>query len=557
MLGNPDYSAIFAPKGLLLREGDLIRRTNYSNTLFTIAQHGPSAFYKGPIADALISKIRSSGGILTHADLEGYKVKVNKALEGTYFGRKVYTAYAPASGPVILQMFNLMEHYGTLREDGRTGVNVHRLVEAMKCKLLHCVVIALLIRCTNTSRICRSVWDSTSQTFLKSLCHDSTKICDPAFSSDKTTIHNIPTKEYANLIAPNITDNRTHPPEYYNPEYSVHADHGTSHNSIIDKDGMAVAITTSVNMVFGAFVLDPVTGVIFDDTVSQLSPTLLYPIDISTWRWMISQTLGFQMLGESTPRLVCIFRKFHPVVHLIYINCADNYPEPHKRPLSSMAPLIMEHADGSLYLAAGGSGGSRIFGAIFQTVLNLDWGLDASQAVEFGRVHDQLYPTELEIDEIYPPELIKQLAQRGHNITSMLNTCCIVFRSVIDICRLVREMDRIAAVVNIVTRQPDGCIFGELLMYSVYLASVYDLSTNSCKRFQKEWYSHRILTASSISRSRCLIVDHHCYQLIFLAFKRCASRSDINYWSNDRESSLDLGYPCSNGDHWYRARWPF
>ena len=107
---------------------------------------------------------------------------------------------------------------------------------------------------------------------LKSLRYDSTKICDPAFSSDKTIIHNIPTKEYANLIAPNITDNRTHPPEYYNPEYSVHADHGTSHNSIIDKDGMAVAITTSINMVFGACVLDPVTGVIFDDTVSQLNP---------------------------------------------------------------------------------------------------------------------------------------------------------------------------------------------------------------------------------------------------------------------------------------------
>jgi len=104
----------------------------------------------------------------------------------------------------------------------------------------------------------------------RGLCRDRTKICDPAFSSNTTTIKSIPTKEYADLIAPNITDNRTHPPEYYNPEYSVHTDHGTSHSSIVDKDGMAVAITTSVNMVFGSFVLDPVTGVIFDDTVSQL-----------------------------------------------------------------------------------------------------------------------------------------------------------------------------------------------------------------------------------------------------------------------------------------------
>jgi len=368
MLSNPDFSAIFAPKGLLLREGDLIRRTNYSNTLYTIACHGPSAFYKGPIADALVSKIQSSGGILTNDDLEGYKAKVDKALEGTYFGRKVYTSHAPAGGPVILQMLNLMERYPTLREEGRSGVNAHRFVEAMKFGF--------------ASR---------------------TKICDPAFSSNMTTINDIPTKEYANLIAQNITDDRTHPPDYYNPEYSVHTDHGTSHSSVIDKDGMAVAITSSVNMVFGSFVLDPATGVIFDDTMDDFS-------------------------NPGVPDAWGIYASPY------------NYPEPYKRPLSSIAPLLMEHADGSMYLAAGGSGGSRIFASVAQTILNLDWGLDARQAVEYGRLHDQLYPTYLEIDEIYPPELITQLAERGHNVT-------------------VEDMDRIAAVVNIVTRQSDGKIF--------------------------------------------------------------------------------------------------
>jgi len=119
----------------------------------------------------------------------------------------------------------------------------------------------------------------------------------------------------------------------------------------------------------------------------------------------------------------CAYTAFHPS-HPSHLDRADNYPEPYKRPLSSMVPLIMEHADGSFYIAAGASGGSRIFGGVFQTVLNLDWGLDASQAVEFGRMHDQLYPTELEIDESYPSELIMQLAQRGHNITSMRDMCC-------------------------------------------------------------------------------------------------------------------------------------
>lgn len=99
----------------------------------------------------------------------------------------------------------------------------------------------------------------------------------------------------------------------------------------------------------------------------------------------------------------------------------------------------MEHADGSVYLVAGGSGGSYIFPGVFQTILNLDWGLDAREAVEHGRVHDQLYPTYVNADEIYPQELLTQLAQRGHNIT-------------------MGDMDRFAAVINIVIRRLNGTI---------------------------------------------------------------------------------------------------
>lgn len=99
MLGNPDWSAIFAPRGKLLREGQIIRRTNYSRTLATIASKGADAFYKGPIADSIINKIKATGGIMTHADLEEYRVKVSPALQGTFQGKKVYTSQAPTSGP--------------------------------------------------------------------------------------------------------------------------------------------------------------------------------------------------------------------------------------------------------------------------------------------------------------------------------------------------------------------------------------------------------------------------------------------------------------------------
>lgn len=95
----------------------------------------------------------------------------------------------------------------------------------------------------------------------------------------------------------------------------------------------------------------------------------------------------------------------------------DNYPEPGKRPLSSTAPTIIEHLDGSFYLAIGGSGGSRIFGAILQVLLNLDWGLDVSAAIESGRLHDQLYPMILDADNIYEEDILRDLHRRGHNVT--------------------------------------------------------------------------------------------------------------------------------------------
>jgi gamma-glutamyltranspeptidase/glutathione hydrolase/leukotriene-C4 hydrolase len=97
---------------------------------------------------------------------------------------------------------------------------------------------------------------------------------------------------------------------------------------------------------------------------------------------------------------------------------ADNYPEAYKRPLSSTAPTIIEHPDGSFYLALGASGGSKIFPAMFQVILNLDWGLDISSAIEYGRLHHQLYPEWIDADVVYPRKLLADLERRGHLLHS-------------------------------------------------------------------------------------------------------------------------------------------
>lgn len=364
MLNNPDWSAIFAPNGALLEAGETIRRTNLSRTLALVAENGADALYKGAIADSIVKKVNAEGGIMSREDLENYAVKVKPALQGSYRGKKVYTTHAPTSGPVLLHMLNLMEHYDDLTDEGRTLRNTHRYIEAMK--------FGFAAR---------------------------TRVCDPAFTndSDATRIEEIPTKEYSDAIFPNITDDRTHTPDYYHPIFDYVEDHGTSHSSVIDKNGMAVALTSTVNMVFGSQVLDPETGIILNDQMD----------DFST---------------PGTPNSFGLYPS------------PFNYPEPGKRPLSSTTPTIIENEDGTFYLAVGGSGGSRIFGSVFQVILNMDWGMDVSAAIEYGRLHDQLFPSMVDADNSYSAEILDGLREKGHNVT-------------------VSDINRVAAVVQAVTKK--------------------------------------------------------------------------------------------------------
>lgn len=124
---------------------------------------------------------------------------------------------------------------------------------------------------------------------------------------------------------------------------------------------VAKTLLVSVNLIFGSRVMDPVTGIIMNDEQDDFS----------------------------TPGKVNAFG-LAPSPY--------NYPQPGKRPLSSTAATIVERPDGSLYTALGGSGGSRIFGAVAQVLLNLEWGMDVSEAIEAPRLHDQLYPAMVTVE---------------------------------------------------------------------------------------------------------------------------------------------------------------
>jgi len=185
------------------------------------------------------------------------------------------------------------------------------------------------------------------------------------------------------------------PIKFLNPAFPVHPIQ-KSHTSIVDKNGMAVAITSTVNLVFGSQVMDPETGILLNDEMDDFS--------------IPGIPNGFGLRPSPL-----------------------NYPQPGKRPLSSTAPTIVEHPDGSFFLAIGGSGGSRIFPSVFQVLLNLDWGLDIRDAIEFGRLHDQLYPLITDAEDIYPGHILDDLRQRGHNVSVLdVNRLAAVIQGVVQ-----------------------------------------------------------------------------------------------------------------------------
>ncbi|KAF9268681.1 gamma-glutamyltranspeptidase [Marasmius fiardii PR-910] len=365
--GNPDWEPIFAPNGVLLKEFEILRNANLSKTLSKIAHEGPDAFYKGSLTDSFVRKIQATGGIITHKDLANYTVDIHRSLEGTYLDKKIYVPKAPSSGPVLLHMLNIIEHYNFSEH---SAVNTHRVVESLKYGF--------------AAR---------------------TRLSDPLYRDNLSLIHEIPTKAFSDAVYLNLTDDRTHTPDYYNPQFDVKMDHGTQHVSVVDQHGMAVALTSSVNGLFGSLVLDSETGVIFNNQMDDFSV-------------------------PGTPNIFGLWPSPY------------NYPEPFKRPLSSIVPAVIERtSDNSFYAAFGGSGGSIIFGAMFQVMINMvHWGMDLSEAVEAGRVHDQLYPSLTLVDDTYPEQLVKALVERGHNVTIL-------------------DVNRVAGVINTVMQDEDGVIY--------------------------------------------------------------------------------------------------
>jgi gamma-glutamyltranspeptidase / glutathione hydrolase len=186
----------------------------------------------------------------------------------------------------------------------------------------------------------------------------------------------------ANIIRHKISDFHTLNVSAYDPSGIESLDTpGTSHIVTADASGMAVTMTSTVNLLFGSKIMVPETGVIMNNEMND-----------------------FSIPGSSNA--------------FGYIPSPANYIRPGKRPLSSICPTIVEHSNGSIYFVTGAAGGSRIITSTLLSIVNvLDFDMTAPEALAEPRLHDQLMPNQVSFEYSYDNSTVAFMKERGHNVT--------------------------------------------------------------------------------------------------------------------------------------------
>lgn len=348
LVQDPTWAIDFAPNGTLLGLGDTITRRRYADTLETIAQRGPDAFYMGPMAEVMIDAVRANGGIMTMADLKNYSVAIRNPANITYRDYKIYSGSAPSSGTVAMSVMKIIEGYPNICQSDNLNLSTHLFDEAI-----------------------RFAYGQRSE------------LGDPLFVEGMDEYQeNMLSEATAKTVRSKISPFHTLNVSAYDPSgFESLETPGTSAVVTSDITGLSVSLTTTVNLLFGSRVMVPETGVIMNDEMND-----------------------FSIPGSSNA--------------FGYVPSPSNYVRPGKRPLSSITPTIVEHANGTLYFVVGAAGGSRIITATLQQLWYvLDRNMTSMEALAMPRLHDQLVPNQVSFEYAYDNETVDFMISRGHNVT--------------------------------------------------------------------------------------------------------------------------------------------
>lgn len=344
--GDAEAAAIFLNEGRPFAFGQRLVQKNLARTLRAIRDHGAAGFYQGAVGEALVAASQKGGGLLSAEDLTRIKPRELAPITCDYRGYAIVAAPPPSSGGVTLcEMFNILEGF-PLKELGfGSAAALHDEIETMR----HAYV------------------------------DRNNLLGDPDFVSNP--VDKLISKDYAAKIRGAIDPAHATRSADLAPGKPPHEGVETTHYSVVDKDGDAVAVTYSLNDAFGAKIVAGDTGVLLNDTMDDFTAK----VDAANLYGLVQ--------GEK------------------------NAIQPFKTPLSSMSPTIVTK-DGKPTLVLGTPGGSRIITVVLQTILNvIDYGMTIGEAVDAPRIHNQWLPdvTNVELFAV-SPDTRKILETMGHHL---------------------------------------------------------------------------------------------------------------------------------------------
>lgn len=342
---NPNGAAII--KETTWKKGDLFIQQALGETLTRIATLGRDGFYKGKTADLIIAEMKKANGIISYKDLENYKAIWRKPIVGYYKGNKIISMPPPSSGGIALMaLLQSVENYPLAKWGFQADSTVRAMVEAER----------------------------------RIYADRATHMGDPDF-------YNIPVEQLTDatfnkgrMTQINLT-RATPSTEVKAAKFPGFESEETTHYSIVDKDGNAVSLTTTINGSYGSYVFVEGAGFLLNNEMDDFS------------------------VKPGTPNLYGL------------LGGKVNSIESGKRMLSAMTPTIVER-DGKLLMVVGTPGGSTIITSVFQTILNvLEFGMTAQESVSAARFHHQWWPDYIDVEALAIAESVRaSLEKDGYKI---------------------------------------------------------------------------------------------------------------------------------------------
>ncbi|MBP2281031.1 gamma-glutamyltranspeptidase/glutathione hydrolase [Psychrobacter sp. PL19] len=337
----------FKSDGSAYQPGERLKQPELAQSLKLIAAQGKDGFYKGETARKIVKAVNEAGGSMSLQDLANYQAIARAPVKGTYRGYEIVSMPPPSSGGIhIVQILNILEGYPLNKYGQNSAQTIHLMAEAMQLAYA-----------------------------------DRAEYLGDADFVD-VPVNGLTARPYADKLRALIDPNKATPAATVKANNPLpYESDQTTHFSIVDKDGNAVANTYTLNFSYGTGMVAEGTGILLNNEMDDFSAKPGVPN-------------GYGLLGGEA-----------------------NAVEADKRPLSSMSPTLV-FKDSKPYIVTGSPGGSRIITTVTQVISNvIDHDMNIAEATHAPRIHDQWLPDEIRIEKALNVDTIKKLESMGHTVS--------------------------------------------------------------------------------------------------------------------------------------------